>query len=171
MAPLKQIERSATVGFCPTRDGRSLLAAGTVAGAIDMSFSTTAVLELFSLDFASGTEAPALAGSIPVPERFNRLTWGVAPSEASHMPVRGRMGGQGGAPGVPAAIGRAPIWGVARAPPCCGVLQRLLLLVAGLLIACCTLLTPPHPACPSVRHDRGRPRRRQRVPLEPSGDP
>lgn len=86
MAPLKQIERSATVGFCPTV-GRPLLAAGTVAGAIDMSFSTSAVLEIFSLDFASGDEAPVLAGSVVVPERFNRLAWGTAPSEASHMPV------------------------------------------------------------------------------------
>jgi protein transport protein SEC31 len=92
MAPLKQIDRSATVGFCPTPAGRSLLAAGTVAGAIDMSFSTNAVLEIFSLDFASGQEAPVLAGSIPVPERFNRLAWGVSPSDAIHMPVSSGFG-------------------------------------------------------------------------------
>lgn len=87
MAPLKQIERSATVGFCPTPAGKSLMAAGTVAGAIDMSFSTNAVLEIFSLDFASGQEAPQLVGSVPVPERFNRLVWGQSPSPAAHMPV------------------------------------------------------------------------------------
>ena len=43
MPHLKQIERSATVGVCPTAP---LLAAGTVAGAIDMSFSTNSVLEV-----------------------------------------------------------------------------------------------------------------------------
>ena len=90
MAPLKQVDRSATVGFCPTV-GRPLLAAGTVAGAIDMSFSTSAVLEIFSLDFASGEEAPVLAGSVVVPERFNRLAWGTAPSEATRMPVSTRL--------------------------------------------------------------------------------
>jgi protein transport protein SEC31 len=92
MAPLLSIDRSATVGFCPTAAGRALLAAGTVAGAIDMSFSTSAVLEIFSLDFASGQHAPTLAGSVPVPERFNRLAWGAAPSEATHMPVRPGLG-------------------------------------------------------------------------------
>lgn len=86
MAPLKQIERSATVGFCPT-GGRALLAAGTVAGTLDMSFSTNAVLEIFALDFASGEEAPVLAGSVPVSERFNRLAWGAAPSDTSRLPV------------------------------------------------------------------------------------
>lgn len=39
---LKQIERSATGAFCPHGP---FLAAGTVAGAIDMSFSTNSVLE------------------------------------------------------------------------------------------------------------------------------
>lgn len=43
MVPLKQLDRSATVSFCP---GSSLLAAGTVAGAIDISFSTNSTLEV-----------------------------------------------------------------------------------------------------------------------------
>lgn len=63
------------------------MAAGTVAGAIDMSFNTSAALEIFSLDFASGAEAPQLVGSVPVPERFNRLVWGQSPSPQAHMPV------------------------------------------------------------------------------------
>ena len=86
MAPLKQVERASTVAFCPAA-GRLLLAAGTVAGAIDMSFSTSSVLEIFSLDLASGEPAPVLVGSVAVPERFNRLAWGVAPSEATRLPV------------------------------------------------------------------------------------
>jgi protein transport protein SEC31 len=87
MAPLKQIERSATVGFCPLTAGRTLLAAGTVAGAIDGSFNTSATLDIFSLDLASGSEAPKLAGTVAAPERFNRLAWGAAPRDPASMPV------------------------------------------------------------------------------------
>lgn len=72
MACIKQIERSATVAFCPSAN---LLAAGTVAGAIDMSFSTNSVLEVFGLDFSTGSAPPVLVGSVPVPERFNRIAW------------------------------------------------------------------------------------------------
>ena len=43
MPVLKSVDRSATVAFCPVAP---LLAAGTVAGAIDMSFSTSSVLEV-----------------------------------------------------------------------------------------------------------------------------
>jgi protein transport protein SEC31 len=55
MPHLKQIERSATVGFCP---GAPLLAAGTVAGAIDMSFSTNSVLEVRSAPLQRRDPAP-----------------------------------------------------------------------------------------------------------------
>lgn len=43
---MKLIERSATPAFFP---GGGMLAAGTVAGAIDMSFSTSSVLEVGEL--------------------------------------------------------------------------------------------------------------------------
>jgi hypothetical protein len=43
-AMLKTLERSATVAWCPAAGG--LLAAGTVAGAIDPTFSTNSVLEV-----------------------------------------------------------------------------------------------------------------------------
>ena len=105
MTYLKQIDRSAAVGFCPVAP---LLAAGTVSGAIDMSFSTNSVLEVcaftfsiiccfsvrlprckhpffvkvFVLDFASSDTTPPVGGSIAVPERFTRLAWGLKPSEA-----------------------------------------------------------------------------------------
>ncbi|KAG2498995.1 hypothetical protein HYH03_003181 [Edaphochlamys debaryana] len=73
MPYIKQIERSAIGAFCPHAP---FLAAGTVAGAIDISFSTSSVLEVFPLDFASGSEALVPCGSIAAPERFNRLAWG-----------------------------------------------------------------------------------------------
>ena len=40
---LRRVDRSSTVGFCPHT---GLMAAGTVAGAIDMSFSTTSILDV-----------------------------------------------------------------------------------------------------------------------------
>lgn len=43
MAALKQVNRCATTAFCPTAP---LLAVGTMAGAVDLSFSTTACLEV-----------------------------------------------------------------------------------------------------------------------------
>eukprot|EP00201_Polytomella_parva_P000598 CAMPEP_0175077168 /NCGR_PEP_ID=MMETSP0052_2-20121109/23216_1 /TAXON_ID=51329 ORGANISM="Polytomella parva, Strain SAG 63-3" /NCGR_SAMPLE_ID=MMETSP0052_2 /ASSEMBLY_ACC=CAM_ASM_000194 /LENGTH=971 /DNA_ID=CAMNT_0016346555 /DNA_START=120 /DNA_END=3032 /DNA_ORIENTATION=+ len=72
MPILKEIERSATVAFCPQS---SLLAAGTVAGAIDISFSTSSILEVFALDYSAGPEVPLVSGSVTAPERFNRLAW------------------------------------------------------------------------------------------------
>lgn len=54
MTVLKQVERSATVAFCPHAN---LLALGTVAGAIDMSFSTSSVLEVCDLLWLLGTAA------------------------------------------------------------------------------------------------------------------
>ncbi|MEW5311557.1 MAG: hypothetical protein WDW38_003266 [Sanguina aurantia] len=73
MVALKQLDRSATVSFCP---GSSLLAAGTVAGAIDISFSTNSTLEVFGLDFSTHGDSPQPLGSISAPERFHRLAWG-----------------------------------------------------------------------------------------------
>jgi hypothetical protein len=43
--PLAFIDRSASVGWCPVGH-QPLLAAGTQSGAIDMSFSTSSVLEV-----------------------------------------------------------------------------------------------------------------------------
>lgn len=110
MTVLKQVERSATVAFCPHAN---LLAMGTVAGAIDMSFSTSSVLEVcdlfwlclgtaaaaarqartcdlmsprslqvYRVDFASSAPALQPTGSAQAPERFNRLAWG--PRDAAH---------------------------------------------------------------------------------------
>ncbi|EFJ51095.1 hypothetical protein VOLCADRAFT_120559 [Volvox carteri f. nagariensis] len=73
MPYLKQIDRSATGAFCPHAP---YLAAGTVAGAIDISFSTSSVLEIFPLDFSSTSDYLSPCGSIAAPERFNRFAWG-----------------------------------------------------------------------------------------------
>jgi protein transport protein SEC31 len=47
--PIKRAGRSATVSFC---GNAPFLAAGSVAGAIDLNFSTTSVLEVRALSWA-----------------------------------------------------------------------------------------------------------------------
>ena len=48
-----------------------------MAGAIDLSFSTTACLEIFSTDYADGEfEMPTRGKAVPSTERFHRLVWG-----------------------------------------------------------------------------------------------
>jgi protein transport protein SEC31 len=55
-----------------------------MAGAIDLSFSTTACLEIFSTDFASDElEMPTVGKAVPATERFHRLVWGTAGSAHS----------------------------------------------------------------------------------------
>ena len=65
---LKQADRSATLSFCPTGP---FLAAGSVAGAIDLSFSTSSVLEV------RRGEAVASGAAMIAPRA---ATWGVVPA-------------------------------------------------------------------------------------------
>ena len=70
------VQRSATVAWSPTSQHATLMAAGTVAGAISDSFDATAQLELFSLDLGARTGDMPLLGSVQTSERFHRLAWG-----------------------------------------------------------------------------------------------
>ena len=71
---ISSVKRSATVAWGASSEHASLLAAGTVAGAISESFDTTAHLELFSLDLATTGELRPL-GSVKTIERFHQLAW------------------------------------------------------------------------------------------------
>ncbi|XP_077247850.1 protein transport protein SEC31 homolog B-like [Tasmannia lanceolata] len=73
MACIKGASRSASVAFSPDSP---YLAAGTMAGAVDLSFSSSANLEIFKLDFQSDDRELPLVGECPSNERFNRLSWG-----------------------------------------------------------------------------------------------
>lgn len=75
MACIKGVSRSASVALAPDAP---YLAAGTMAGAVDLSFSSSANLEIFKLDFQSDDRELPLAGEVPSSERFNRLSWGRA---------------------------------------------------------------------------------------------
>ncbi|KAL5994613.1 hypothetical protein ACLOJK_024666 [Asimina triloba] len=73
MACVKGASRSASVVFAPDAP---YLAAGTMAGAVDLSFSSSAHLEIFELDFLSDDRDLPTVGKCPSSERFNRLSWG-----------------------------------------------------------------------------------------------
>ncbi|KAF8403760.1 hypothetical protein HHK36_011865 [Tetracentron sinense] len=73
MAWIKGVNRSASVAFSPESP---FLAAGTMAGAVDLSFSSSANLEIFKLDFQSDDRELPVVGECQSTERFNRLSWG-----------------------------------------------------------------------------------------------
>ncbi|KAL7158037.1 hypothetical protein ABFS83_02G116000 [Erythranthe nasuta] len=76
---IKGVNRSATTAFSP--DG-AYIAAGTMAGAVDLQFSSSASLDIFELDFVSDDRQLILAGTVPTSERFNRLSWEKGPANS-----------------------------------------------------------------------------------------
>ncbi|GKD35347.1 transport protein Sec31 homolog B-like protein isoform X1 [Tanacetum coccineum] len=79
---IKEVIRSASVAFAPDAP---YIAAGTMAGAVDMSFSSSANLEIFKLDFESDDRDLPLLGAVGSSEPFNRLSWGRSPSEGGEF--------------------------------------------------------------------------------------
>ncbi|CAI0560283.1 unnamed protein product [Linum tenue] len=73
MACIKWVNRSASVALAPDAP---YMAAGTMAGAVDLSFSSSASIEIFKLDFQSDDCDLPVVGESQSPERFNRLAWG-----------------------------------------------------------------------------------------------
>ncbi|RRT62878.1 hypothetical protein B296_00038663 [Ensete ventricosum] len=90
MACIKSAARSALVAFAPDAP---YLAAGTMAGAVDLSFSSSATLEIFKLDFQSDAHELPVAGACPSVDRFNRLSWGKPPGSASEDYALGLVAG------------------------------------------------------------------------------
>ncbi|MCO5588868.1 hypothetical protein L7F22_042828 [Adiantum nelumboides] len=76
MAAIKSVARSSSVAFGPTEP--TLLALATQDGALDASFSASASLELFKIDFASSDSELELLSSYVSSEKFNSITWGTA---------------------------------------------------------------------------------------------
>lgn len=73
MACIKGVNRSASVALAPDAP---YMAAGTMAGAVDLSFSSSANLEIFKFDFQNDDRELPVVGECPSSERFNRLAWG-----------------------------------------------------------------------------------------------
>ena len=79
---LKEIRRTSTFAWSPS-PSLPLLATGTVAGALDESFSNNGQLEIWAPDFLDKNEY-SLGGegqteakaSVTTTSRFNRLAWG-----------------------------------------------------------------------------------------------
>ncbi|TPX35765.1 hypothetical protein SmJEL517_g02007 [Synchytrium microbalum] len=80
---LRKIARTSTIAWSPGQH-IPLLATGTVAGALDASFSTTTELEIWDLDLANTTSGSMKRLAVAKGHvRFNRLAWGPAPTDAS----------------------------------------------------------------------------------------
>ncbi|XP_022756857.1 protein transport protein SEC31 homolog B-like isoform X2 [Durio zibethinus] len=73
MPCIKGVNRSASVALAPDAP---YMAAGTMAGAVDLSFSSSANLEIFKFDFQNDDRELPVVGECPSSERFNRLAWG-----------------------------------------------------------------------------------------------
>ncbi|KDQ10528.1 hypothetical protein BOTBODRAFT_36224 [Botryobasidium botryosum FD-172 SS1] len=78
---LKEIHRTSTFAWSPSV--LPLLATGTVAGALDASFSNDSQLEIWDPDFLNKDDvhlgwesAPGPKGTVTISSRFNRLAWG-----------------------------------------------------------------------------------------------
>lgn len=83
---LKEIRRTSTFAWSPL-PSLPLLATGTVAGALDESFSNNGQLEIWEPDFLDKNEyelggegQPGARASITTSSRFNRLAWGYTDS-------------------------------------------------------------------------------------------
>ncbi|KAJ3025705.1 UNVERIFIED_CONTAM: protein transport protein S31 [Siphonaria sp. JEL0065] len=85
MVLLTHTDRTATVAWSPSLASlpQPLLAAATVSGALDASFSTATTLELFdplsTSSENSNTPSFKVIGSVTAAARFNRLAWGTSP--------------------------------------------------------------------------------------------
>ena len=76
MVKLKQIDRTAATAWAPfvyqqEQSYCPLMATGSVAGAMDASFSSTTELEVFALDLAkSGSDGVVKLGGVSTPSRL-----------------------------------------------------------------------------------------------------
>ncbi|CAG8490660.1 13439_t:CDS:10 [Cetraspora pellucida] len=92
---LKEIPRTATFAWSPGQH-LPIIATGTVAGALDASFSSTTELELFHIDIHSSDTAVELQPSAVVTSsaRFDRLVWGNAIDKAYGIIAGGLENGE-----------------------------------------------------------------------------
>ncbi|KAJ3413614.1 protein transport protein S31 [Chytridiales sp. JEL 0842] len=80
---LREVDRTATVAWSPSPHHLPLIAAGTVAGALDSSFSTSTELEIYDLNMtATDSRQLKKIGGISGNARFNRLAWGMSPDQS-----------------------------------------------------------------------------------------
>ncbi len=85
MGIVKEIKRTVNVAWSPKQMQSILLAGGTVAQQLDATFSTSAHIEIFSLDLTSSGRELQCVGKIQSKSRFHKLNWsGLGLSDGSH---------------------------------------------------------------------------------------
>ncbi|ORX90873.1 WD40 repeat-like protein [Basidiobolus meristosporus CBS 931.73] len=89
----KEIKRTSTLAWSPHQN-QTFIATGTVAGALDASFSSTTELEIFKLDLSDKTPVvdewkPEVV--ISSEARFNRLAWGGITEDKPHGILAGGL--------------------------------------------------------------------------------
>uniref|UniRef100_A0A182MXT3 Protein transport protein Sec31A n=1 Tax=Anopheles dirus TaxID=7168 RepID=A0A182MXT3_9DIPT len=72
---VKELQKMVNVAWSPAQQAPIMLAAGTAAQQLDASFSTTAALELYSINLADPSYDLELKGSQPSTHRFHKLLW------------------------------------------------------------------------------------------------
>uniref|UniRef100_A0A7N8Y0B8 Protein transport protein Sec31A n=1 Tax=Mastacembelus armatus TaxID=205130 RepID=A0A7N8Y0B8_9TELE len=72
---LKEIQRTAHQAWSPAGHHPVYLALGTAAQQLDASFSTTAALEIFEMDFSDHSLEMQLKGSLPITNRLHSIVW------------------------------------------------------------------------------------------------
>lgn len=73
---IKGIDRTANIAWSPQNQYPIYLAAGTAAQQVDASFSTSAALELYSLNLTDPGYDVGVKASTQSEHRFHKLTWG-----------------------------------------------------------------------------------------------
>ncbi|KAK7872942.1 hypothetical protein R5R35_004256 [Gryllus longicercus] len=94
---VKEIDRTVNVAWSPATQYPILLAAGTAAQQLDSSFSTSAALELYSLNLGEPGLDMDLRVSAPSDYRFHKIAWGAygpAHEKGSGIIVGGCDGGR-----------------------------------------------------------------------------
>ncbi|XP_053680316.1 protein transport protein Sec31A [Anopheles nili] len=80
---VKELQKMVNVAWSPAQQAQIMLAAGTAAQQLDASFSTTASLELYSINLADPSYDLELKGSQPSTHRFHKLLWSPLVSTAN----------------------------------------------------------------------------------------
>ena len=86
---IKEIDRTATVAWAPIASNVTLMATGTVSGALDASFSTNTELEIY--DLSLGQDGVQKRASISSSARFNKIAWNSSSSQQPMGVIAGGM--------------------------------------------------------------------------------
>ncbi|XP_058054599.1 protein transport protein Sec31A [Anopheles bellator] len=82
---VKELQKMVNVAWSPANQCPIMLAAGTAAQQLDASFSTSASLELYSINLADPSYDLELKGTQSSPHRFHKLIWSPLASGAAEQ--------------------------------------------------------------------------------------